>query len=124
MKFINTKTHGFIDYIVAILLIAAPWLFGFYDGGAASWVPIGFGITTILYSLMTDYELSVAHRLNMSTHLTLDVLSGFLLALSPVLLSFSDHVWLPHVIVGLLEIGVASMTKIVSGANAKGFANV
>ncbi|ACU62785.1 SPW repeat domain-containing protein [Chitinophaga pinensis] len=124
MKFISTKTHGFLDYIVAILLIAAPWLFGFYDGGAASWVPIGFGIATILYSLITDYELGVSHRLNMSTHLTLDVLSGFLLALSPILLSFSDHVWLPHVIVGLFEIGTASMTKIVTGANAKGFANV
>lgn len=124
MKFISTKTHGFLDYIVAILLIAAPWLFGFYDGGAASWIPIGFGIATILYSLITDYELGISHRLNMSTHLTLDVLSGILLALSPVLFSFSNHVWLPHVIVGLLEIGVASMTKIVTGADAKGFANV
>lgn len=124
MRFIGTKLHGYLDYIVAVLLIAAPWIFGFYQGGAESWVPVGMGLFTIVYSLLTDYELGIAHRLNMSTHLTLDVISGILLALSPWLLNFAADVWLPHLAVGILEIGVASATKIIAGTNAKSFANI
>jgi len=124
MKIIGTKAHGYLDYIVAILLIAAPWIFGFYKGGAESWVPIGLGVMTIIYSLFTKYELGVSHRLNMSTHLTLDVISGFLLALSPWLLGFSDVVWLPHLIVGIFEIGAAWMTKIVPDGKVKSFASM
>lgn len=124
MKIIGTRAHGYLDYIVAILLIAAPWIFGFYEGGAASWVPIGLGLMTIIYSLFTKYELGVLRRLNMSTHLTLDVISGFLLALSPWLLSFAHIVWLPHVIVGVFEIATASMTKIVPDGKVKSFASM
>ncbi len=29
MKIIGTKMHGYLDYIVAILLIAAPWILDF-----------------------------------------------------------------------------------------------
>ncbi|MBW8682978.1 SPW repeat domain-containing protein [Chitinophaga rhizophila] len=124
MRFIGTRMHGYLDYIVAVLLIAAPWILGFYNGGAESWVPIGMGIATIIYSLLTDYELGIYRRLNMSTHLTLDVMSGILLALSPWLFGFAGEVWLPHVIVGVFEIGAASATKIVAGHNAKSFANI
>jgi hypothetical protein len=34
-----------------------------------------------------------------------------LLALSPWLFGFSDYVWQPHLIVGLLEIGTSLMTR-------------
>jgi hypothetical protein len=124
MKIIGTRTHGYLDYIVAVLLIAAPWVFGFYKGGAESWVPIGMGLLTIVYSLLTDYELGIYRKLNMSTHLTLDVISGILLALSPWLLDFADDIWLPHVVVGVFEILAASTTKIVSGTKGKSFATV
>ncbi len=33
MKFIKTKTHGFIDYGAGILLIVSPWLLGYTSGG-------------------------------------------------------------------------------------------
>jgi hypothetical protein len=46
----------------------------------------------------------------MPTHLMLDLGGGVLLALSPWLFGFADYVAAPHLIVGLLEIGVALMT--------------
>jgi hypothetical protein len=111
MRVIGTKTHGYLDYIVGILLIAAPWLFGFYAGGAETWVPVILGASTIMYSLLTDYELGIARTISMRTHLVLDMLSGLLLLISPWLFGFADHIWEPHVIVGIIEIGAAMMTQ-------------
>jgi hypothetical protein len=31
MRFISTRTHGVIDYLMAALLIIAPYLLGFTD---------------------------------------------------------------------------------------------
>src|SRR5690606_3176170 len=89
----------------------APWLFGFYAGGAETWVPVILGLGTIVYSLLTNYELSIRHMISMRTHLTLDVPSGILLAASPWLFGFASYVWEPHLIVGIIEIGVAAMTQ-------------
>ena len=111
MRFIPTKIHGILDYGVGLLLIAAPWLFGFWDDPAATAVPIVLGIGAILYSLLTDYELGVVRRIPMTVHLGLDGLSGVLLAASPWLFGFADYVWAPHLIIGLVELGAAFCTR-------------
>ena len=111
MRFIPTRVHGYLDYIVGALLIAAPWLFDFADGGAETWIPVVLGAGAILYSLITDYEMGVSRKISMRTHLMLDLMSGILLATSPWLFGFADYVWGPHLILGLFEIGAALMTK-------------
>ena len=111
MKIIGTKTHGYLDYIMGVLLIAAPWIFDFAAGGAETWVPVILGAGVILYSLFTDYELGMSRQLSMRTHLGMDLAGGILLALSPWLFGFADYVWAPHLIFGLLEIGASLMTK-------------
>jgi hypothetical protein len=100
-----------MDYLIGVLLIAAPWLFNFDRGGAETWVPVVLGAGVILYSLFTDYELGAMRRISMPTHLMLDLGGGVLLALSPWLFGFSEYVWQPHLIVGLLEIGTSLMTR-------------
>jgi hypothetical protein len=111
MRVIPTRVHGVLDYLVGSLLIAAPWLFDFNYGGAETWVPVVLGAGAILYSLCTDYEMGVLRLIPVPTHLMLDLGSGVLLALSPWLFGFHDRVWVPHVIVGLVEIGTALMTQ-------------
>jgi hypothetical protein len=112
MRFIPTRVHGILDYLVGALLIAAPWIFGFVDnGGAKMWVPIILGASAIVYSLLTDYEWGAIHAIPMSAHLVLDFLSGVVLAASPWLFGFSDEVKWPHVLVGLFEIGASLMTR-------------
>lgn len=113
MKFIPTKTHGYLDYLVGVLLIASPWIFDFDRGGAETWVPVVLGVSALLYSLVTDYELGVSPQISMRTHLMLDLGSGVLLALSPWIFGFSDYVWKPHLILGILEIGASLFTKTV-----------
>jgi hypothetical protein len=111
MKMISTKVHGVLDYLVGAILIAAPWLLNFNRGGAETWVPVILGAGAILYSLITNYELSVAKVISMKTHLALDVVSGIFLAASPWIFGFNDHVYLPHLILGILEIGAGIMTE-------------
>jgi hypothetical protein len=118
MRFISTKAHGVIDYLMGILLIASPWLFDFARGGAETWVPVILGSGAIIYSLLTDYELGMSHMLPMRTHLTLDLLSGILLAVSPWLFGFSEYVYMPHLILGIIEIGASLTTETVSATGA------
>jgi hypothetical protein len=117
MKLFNTKIHGVLDYLVAILLIASPWLFNFAGGGPATWVPVILGITTLLYSICTDYEAGLIKSIRMPAHLMLDGLSGIFLAASPWIFSFSDYVYQPHLWIGLIELFVALFTDKVSYAS-------
>lgn len=108
---ISTKTHAIIDYLVGVLLIFSPYLFGFASGGVAQWLPQLIGALTIFMSLMTKYELSLAWIIPVRLHLNLDIGAGVLLALSPWLFGFADIVWMPHMLIGLMAVIAASVTK-------------
>jgi hypothetical protein len=111
MKIIPRNIHGIIDYIVGVALISAPWSLGFADGGMATYVPVALGIGTLFYSILTNYEVGVVKLIPFRIHLTLDVLSGLLLAASPWLFGFASHVYLPHVLIGAFEIVAGFTTK-------------
>ncbi len=111
MRMIPTKIHGYMDYLMGALLIASPWLFDFNRGGAETWVPVILGVSAIIYSLMTDYELGATRGISMRTHLMLDLASGILLAASPWIFGFADYVYVPHLVLGILEIGASLMTR-------------
>lgn len=111
MKPIPTRVHGVLDYASGLLFIASPWLFGFANGEAAQWVPIVAGIAILGLSALTDYEAGLLKRIPMPVHLTMDILTGVLLAASPWLFGFADYVYLPHVLFGILEIGAGLLTQ-------------
>lgn len=92
MKIINTKLHGVLDYLVGIILIISPWLFGFANRGTQSAIPVILGIGAILYSIVTKYEFGVFKIIPFRIHLIIDALSGILLASSPCLFGFADWV--------------------------------
>jgi hypothetical protein len=113
MRFIPTRVHGFLDYIVGVVLIAAPWIFQFSDNTAATVVPIVLGIGLIVYSLLTDYELGVARVLPMSVHLLFDIAAGAVLAASPWIFGFADesaNVWVPHLLAGIAAVVLGLVT--------------
>lgn len=111
MRFMSTQVHGIIDYVVGVLLIVAPWLFTFARGGAETWIPVILGVGTILYSLLTDYELGVIRVIPMPVHLGIDASVGIFLAVSPWLLAYADFVWIPHVAVGLVQLAASLTTQ-------------
>ena len=114
MRFIPTKFHAPLDYIVGAALIAAPWIFQFSEHKAATVVPIVLGIGLIAYSLFTDYELGVWKVAPMAVHNLFDIAAGVFLAASPWIFGFADesaNVWVPHVIVGLAAVFLGLTTK-------------
>jgi SPW repeat len=113
MKIISSHTHGILDYVVGLLLIVAPWSLHFAEGGPETWIPVVLGASALVYSLLTRYDLGVVKVLPFRAHLTLDFLSGVLLAASPWLFQFSDRVYLPHLLVGAFEIFAALCTRTV-----------
>jgi len=123
MRFIPSRVHGMIDYATGLLLIVAPYLFGFADGSAAQYIPQAIGAGILVMSLFTDYELSLSRVIPLPAHLGVDVLGGILLAASPWLFGFADRVYWPHLIVGLAEIGVGLMTRTVPDTAAGSASN-
>lgn len=107
---INTRIHGYLDYMMGLLLIVAPWIFNLPEG-AATTLPIVLGAGTIVYSLMTDYELGLLKVLSMKAHLGIDLAAGILLIAAPWLFGFADEVIWPFVILGIIEVGASLMTE-------------
>jgi hypothetical protein len=94
-----------------LFLIASPWLFNFQDVPTARWVAVIMGVIIIIMSLNTDYEAGVTKLIKMSTHLKMDIVGGIFLAASPWILGFSEQIFLPHLILGIMEIGAGLCTE-------------
>lgn len=110
LRIIPTKVHGVLDYLAGLLLIALPTILGFDSQLTETWVMIILGIITLIYSMLTRYELAFASLISMRMHLWLDLLAGAILAGSPWLFHFSDRVYMPHLIFGLGEILIVLLT--------------
>jgi len=55
IKSIPVRAHVVLDYVLAILLIAAPFLFGFSDDGAATAFFIVLGVLHLLLTIATRF---------------------------------------------------------------------
>jgi uncharacterized membrane protein HdeD (DUF308 family) len=114
MRFIPTKFHAPLDYIVGAALIAMPWILQFSEHTAPTVISVVLGIGLIAYSLFTNYELGVWKVAPMAVHNLIDVVAGALLATSPWLFGFADetaNVWLPFVVVGVAAVFLGLTTK-------------
>jgi hypothetical protein len=114
MRFIPTRLHAPLDYIVGAGLIAAPWIFQFSEHTTPTVLSIVLGIGLIAYSLITNYELGVWKIAPMAVHNLIDVVAGVVLAASPWVFGFADdgaNVWGPFVVIGAAAIFLGLTTK-------------
>jgi SPW repeat len=113
MHIISTKLHAPVDYILGIILIAAPWILGYSEVTGAKWTSIIAGVIMIGSALMTNNELGLIRIVPMHVHLALDGLIGIVLLVAPWIFWYSDqdtNVWLPMIAIGLGEIAAAAMS--------------
>lgn len=112
---ITVRMHAMLDYPLAVVLIAVPWIFGFSDvGGAAVALPVIVGALAFGQSLITDWELSVAKIVPLPVHLKLDALAGIVLVSSAFVFGLSGegtNVWLPQVVAGIGMLNAGLMTQ-------------
>jgi len=109
MKFL-IRVHQVIDYLVGFFLIGAPWLLEFTRGGFETWVPVAAGSAVLFYSFFTDYESRDWRLLPFRTHLILDACTGLVLCISPWVFAFSDRIYAPHFLIGLIELSFLVVT--------------
>jgi len=81
--------HGLMDYLLAALLIAAPFLIGF-DEDAATALSIAAGVAVLMLGAFTAWTTGIVKSIPPVAHAMLDYLIAALLIALPFLAGFSD----------------------------------
>jgi hypothetical protein len=82
--------HGIIEYAVGVLLIAAPFLFGF-DETAATAAAVVVGLALLAFTATSALPTGLVKSISMGVHVTVDVVLAVLLVAMPFLLGFTDE---------------------------------
>ncbi len=117
MKLFSTKTHGVLDYSSVVLLCVLPRRMGW--DRTVTRLLTGSALVTLVYSLLTRYELGAVKAIPMPTHLALDRTSGIGLCLAAEVLSREPRsVRLALLGLGLFEITASLTTETQPRADA------
>lgn len=109
---LTTRSHGYLDFLLAAVLLPLPWVAGL-GGSAAGVTALIAGASILVVTLATNFEMGLVTWLEIPLHLWIDGVLGLLLALSPWLFGFDRTTWIPHVGVGMLIILSALITDTV-----------
>ncbi len=110
MRLVNTKAQALVNYLLGVILIAAPWIFDFNAGGAVYGTLIFFAVVTWTETAFSRLEYAVIKIIPLKVHLYLDMLLGLFLAASPWLFGFSEEAFKPHLVFGLTQLVIAVIT--------------
>jgi hypothetical protein len=86
---IPPSVHGILDYLLAALLIAAPFLIGF-DEDAATALSIAAGVAVLMLGAFTAWTTGIVKSIPPVAHAMLDYLLAALLIALPFIAGFSD----------------------------------
>jgi hypothetical protein len=82
--------HGMIEYVAALLLLAAPFLLSF-ESGAAIAVSIIAGVVVLFLAAATEGPTSLINYVPLAAHVVLDYVLAVLLIAMPFIAGFSDE---------------------------------
>jgi len=89
VRFVSGSLHGMLDYAAAFVLITVPLMLNFQaTSPLALWLSVAAGVLLVVYSLVTDYGLSLVKWIPFSTHLILDAIAGIAFVIAPFLFGF------------------------------------
>jgi len=81
--------HGVVEYAAGILLIAAPFLFGF-DEDAATAAAIVVGVLVLIIAASTAMSTGLIGSIPVQAHVVLDYILALALIAAPFVLGFTD----------------------------------
>src|SRR5215216_5170266 len=81
--------HGMIEYVAAVIFIAAPFVLDF-DSDTATAVAIVAGVLILIVAASTAMSTGLIKSIPVQAHVMLDYLLAILLIASPFLFGFSD----------------------------------
>ncbi len=89
MKFITKRIHAYLDYPVAVALIALPFLLGLgHSNPLALQISVVTGIAAFILTLLTDHHLGVFPVISYRIHLIVDFLVAIVFIAAPFVLAF------------------------------------
>jgi len=122
---ISPSVHGLLDYLLAALLIAAPFLFGF-DDDAATALSIAAGVAVLMLGAFTAWTTGIVKSIPPVAHAMLDYALAALLIALPFLAGFSDDGGASafFVVVGVAGIVLAIATRFTPERSGKDVVDV
>lgn len=110
---IPLNVHAALEPLIALIVIAAPWIFGFSDVDSATVICVLVGVVMLIVGSLTDWRLSLARVIPLRMHMIGDLTLAMVLLLSPLIFGFADEGGPTRfmVIAGVLEALTALMTR-------------
>ncbi|MEM7229058.1 MAG: hypothetical protein AAF432_09620 [Planctomycetota bacterium] len=88
-RFITKDIHALLDYPVALVLMAAPFILGLGEPSPfALWLGVGAGIAALSLTILTDHKLGIVRVLPYPVHVGVDALVGITFLVMPFVLGF------------------------------------
>src|SRR5689334_6066357 len=113
MKFISPQLHGALDYLVAAVLVGAPFILRFAAVSVASAViAVAAGIALFAYSLLTAYSAGGRALIPFGVHLVLDAMVALALLAAPFLFGFIATPRTLFVAIGVGVLAVVACTRV------------
>lgn len=89
MKFVTKQIHAYLDYPVAVALMALPFVLGLGNSHPlALQLSVATGIAAFILTLLTDHQLGVFRIIPYKGHLAVDALVGIVFVIAPFVFSF------------------------------------
>jgi len=89
-RFITKSIHAYLDYPVAVVLMAAPFALGLgASNPLAIWLSLGTGVAALILTLLTNHKLGFIRVLPYSIHLAVDALVGLTFLIAPFAFGFA-----------------------------------
>jgi len=89
LRFVTKSIHAYLDYPVAVALIASPFLIGLGQSSPlALWLSVATGIAAFFLTVLTDHHLGLIRVVPYGLHLAVDGLVGVAFLAAPFLLGF------------------------------------
>jgi uncharacterized membrane protein HdeD (DUF308 family) len=110
---IPLRTHALAEPLVAVFLIAGPWIFGFDDITSCTVVCVIVGIVALISGMCTRWRYSIVKLIPLRMHYATDLLLGIVLIVTPFIADVSDRGDATRfmVIMGAIELVTALSTR-------------
>lgn len=111
-KLFSQAFHAYIDYPVALGLIAMPFLLGLGTSNPlAIYLSVATGIAALILTVLTDHETGVVKILPYKLHLAMDLIVGLVFLASPFVLGFAGLDAAYYWVIGVTVVAVVGFHK-------------
>ena len=112
-KFITKEMHAYLDYPVAIALMALPYFLNLSAiHPLAFWLSFVTGCAAFVLTVLTDHHLGFIRILPYKLHLAVDGLVGVAFVAAPFILGFSDLAFTYYLVIGITVLLVVGLHKL------------